>query len=189
MLLRILHFTFILILIFTLGACSFEEQRSRNDMNNSVIDITSIPIEPEIQPPYIVKTWPEPGQSVTIEDYKTLLWFDATEPGICVVFDPFALVEKGEFLSTEDYLTRFRLEVDDITIDELHYVFLPDTEGYDGPPDPETGEPMYHVPDGWPYYLCFSVHLNEGRHNATVIGRRTSGDEILYSWWFVLVKE
>jgi hypothetical protein len=177
-----------LLLVIIMGACNLQDQKTNINSEDSSITVTPVLSMVE-KPSYIVETWPEAEQILTMEEYETLLWYDATLPSICVVFDPFVLVERGEFLSTEEYLTRFRLEIDELIITELHYVFLPDTGGYDGPVDPDTGEPMYRVPDGWPYHLCFAATLGEGKHHATLIAQRTSGQELRYSWSFTIEKE
>ncbi len=153
------------------------------------VDQTSTPlpiIKSEPTPDYIYMLWPEPGSVELKYDYDKLLWYDNEQPGICIEFGTIALLEKGDFLSYEQLTGRFSIQVDETGIDHPSYTLPHDTEGFDLT-DPETNEPLYYYPPGSPHFICFAIELDEGLHSATLIARKTSGNELAYSWSFVLI--
>ena len=115
----------------------------------------------------------------------------ATEPSICLMIDPFYILEPGDDLSTEEVLSRLRLKIyyEDIEIDKPSSYIMTDSQTQDGPLDLATGEPLFKLPPGSPYFICFAADLGPGRYLASFVGQKTSGDELPFAWQFALVEE
>ena len=148
-------------------------------------DPTTVEIRVEPTPSHIKGLWPEPGTTYTVEEYREYRGFDQRAPGVCVTFDVQPFLAPGNFLSVEQLLTRFKAEIDGQQFAEPDYVFLRDSFGY-SVFDPESGELLYEVPPGGPYFICFSTELEPGLHSVTFSGTKTSGKELSYSWSFTL---
>src|SRR5690606_22244285 len=112
----------------------------------------------ESTPTYIRRLWPEPGSVHTVEEYIEFREVDQPAPGVCVDFRVPPFLAPGDFLSAEELLSRFKAEIDGRLIAEPNYVFLRDSESYEVF-DPESGELLYRVPAGSPYFVCYSAEL------------------------------
>lgn len=172
-----------------LGSCSLDRLTGGNNTENSFPSSSETNnITPQPTPEFIRELWPEPGSKRPLYDYQNYLIYDATQPGICVDFGGILLLlEEGDFLTTEELFKRFSLKVDNQSINEPDYVFMRDTKGFDGILDSDTNEPIYSAPEGHPYFLCFYTDLQEGLHTATFIARKSSGQELNYTWSFYLL--
>jgi hypothetical protein len=122
-----------------------------------------------------------------MHDYDTAQLYGFEDQGICVEFEVYAMLEVGDFLTQEELTPRFSLRIDDFLINEPSYVLGRNIEGADGPPNPETGEPLFQVPPGSPYFICFARELRPGLHTATFSAQKTSGATLSYTWPFFLI--
>ena len=166
--------------LLALPACVVSEQQE-------LATIDHVEVEPT--PSFVLDLWPEPGSVTALERYRQSNNVYGSPPSsVCVDFDETPFLEVGDFLSTEELLSRFSLEIDGAEIDEPDYIFMRDTEGADYR-DPETGEVLFRNPPGGPFILCFVSELDIGRHTVTFVGSKTSGEELGYSWSFLLVEE
>jgi hypothetical protein len=174
------------LLISCSSASGATEGESTINDSSQVQEMLKVEVLPT--PDYIRELWPEPGSTLFLRDFEAMLRYDAKKPGICIDFGGILiLLEEGDFLSVEELFKRFRLNIDDQHYDEPDYVLMRDTMGFDGPLDPDTNTPIYRIPEGYPYFLCFYADLKEGLHTATFSAKRTSGSELSYSWSFYLL--
>ena len=177
---------FFLLLVFCVSCIPIAQE------NGLLFDQTPLPltIESRPAPSYIHSVWPDAGTQTSWSEYNGGWHFSSQQdngiPSTCVRFWIESLLESGDFLSQEEIISRFSLEIDAQVFEEPNNVILSDTFGKDGPEDPETSLPKYRVPPGSPFFVCFTVPLEPGEHTATVIATKTSGEELRYNWSFVL---
>jgi len=182
-------FLFILWVFGYLLLISCSSSNTTNRSNSPAISTTGLPdIVVEPLPVYLGFTLPEPGRKYAVKMYEMeVKKVDLTEPGICMSFSPDPMMEAGDFLSQQELLARLSLEVNGHLIDEIYSVLATDLPPQPGPIDPESGEPIFVVPGGSPYQICFAANLKAGLQKVTFIARKTSGDELRYTWSFYLV--
>lgn len=152
-------------------------------LNNGADDAETVDFNADPLPPYIRLLWPQPGSSIALDQYETSLMYDQSEPGVCVEFTVQAFLEEGDFLSAEEWAARFNMNIDDQQHEVPDYVFLRDSAGLEVT-DPETGNRLYYIPPGDPFLLCFYSNLGIGTHTVTFTGRKTSSEDLSYSWSF-----
>lgn len=148
----------------------------------------AIPVESLTE--YLWFVVPVPGESYTVSEYENLapsLGWNATLPGICFPISFFWLVEPGDLYTLREWLNRVHLVVDDVIITEYHSLLEQDTLGGVAI-DPETGETISKVPDGDPAMVCYAIPLDVGQHTATITVEKTSGEQLSYSWSFVITE-
>jgi hypothetical protein len=139
-------------------------------------------------PSYLKSTIPEPGKSYTLTDYETLAtsrFWGAGEPAICVYISATPFVEPGDFFGAAIHWVEDRvyLVVDDTIITEVHSLGPTDSEGGEKI-DPETGKVIARGPDGSPMTICYAAPLDTGIHTATLVVKKTSGEQVTYTWQF-----
>lgn len=141
-------------------------------------------------PKYVGVSVPEPGKSYTVDEYKALapsLGWNATLPGICISIWPWSLLETGDFPTTEEWLARMYLVIDDQVISEYHSLLMTKSEGRWGFA-PETKEKLWQEPPGSPLCVCYATSLDIGVHTATITIKKTSGSEVSHSWQFAITE-
>lgn len=178
-----------LLFILCASCTSIEQIEQRNSsLSNQTPQVTAV--ETESAPLYIDSVWPDSGTHISLSEYNDGWLFSIEQengiPSTCAEFWIELLVEPGDFLSQEEIMSRFSLEIDDQLIERPDNVLFSDTAGSDGPENPETGLPEYRVPPGSPFFVCFTTPLEPGEHTATIIANKTSGEELRYTWSFVL---
>jgi hypothetical protein len=147
--------------------------------------VSSIP-----QPNYLGSLWPEPGETLSLSEYEALapsLAWGATVPGICFGHQPLWLLVPGDFPTTEEWLDRVHLVVDRRKITEYHSIMMTDSEGAKMI-DPGTDQALYKAPDGSPFGMCYAASLGVGRHTVTFVAKKTSGEEVTYTWQFTITE-
>lgn len=187
---KVLAFLLASILVLALSGCPCHEEATPAAQLFREAEMVAS-VAQDIEP--VPFTWlgfvmPEPGRTVAIEvaEMKVKEAF-ATKLAICLSFNPGPLMEPGDYFdSPEEVFARLSLEVNGETFTEFHSLETTDAGVDEGPLDPETGQPQYRIPGGAPYIICYAPKLEPGAHQATFVARKTSGDELRYSWSFGL---
>lgn len=178
-----------LVLLFGGSCVPIEQENSLSSEQNS--QITSA--ETETVPIYIDSVWPDAGTHTSWSESNDGWLFsgepDNRIPSVCAEFWIEFLLESGDFLSREEIVTRFSMKIDDRLFGRPDNVLFSDTVGVDGPEDPETGLPKYRIPPGSPFFVCFTAPLEPGEHTATIIALKTTGEELRYTWSFILADD
>jgi hypothetical protein len=141
-------------------------------------------------PDYLWAVVPDPGERLTIAQYEKLapsLGWNATAPGVCVSIAPRRFMEPGDFPSAEEWLAQVHLSVDDRLIAEHHSLLKTDSKGA-WLEDPETGSLIWKEPDGSPLRVCYAATLGAGQHIVELVVVKTSGESVVYKWFFVLTE-
>lgn len=140
-------------------------------------------------PPWIGYVEPYPGSCYTLSAYLDSAgassYYELNGPGICFAIGGlFFLMEPGDFPTTEQFLSRYHLIVDGKFFEKYHYA----TEfGFSFERlDPNTGEPLWRIPEGLEGSVCFEVPLDPGEHEATLIYEYPSAKSEEYTWMFTL---
>lgn len=139
---------------------------------------------------------PEPGERISYEDYQAKLEgeeFQAREFGpVCVTYVAEEVLEYGDDgFRMEDFLSRSVLIVDNEV--------WPNSSEPDTYRDylneklfevhPITGEYQQIAGNAiGPFVFCWDVELEPGIHSVEFKTRKTSGEELSYSWSFVITK-
>ncbi|MCC6605660.1 MAG: hypothetical protein IT327_20805 [Anaerolineae bacterium] len=178
--------TVLLGVLMLLASCAVAQSE---DDSQELATAQAVLAEQSVVPPpeYLSFIWPKPGEAILMHDYDTAQLYDFEDQGICVEFEVYYMLEAGDFLTQEELAPRFSLRIDDYLINDPSYIMLRDTGGDDGPPNPETGEPLFQVPPGSPYFICFARELRPGLHTATFSAQKTSGVMLSYTWPFFLI--
>lgn len=139
-------------------------------------------------PPFLGYVVPEPDSCYTVAAYEELASLSSLHefmgPGICFSIDPFPLMEPGDFPTTEAFLLRIRMIIDENLIS--HYRSATEEGFVYEHRDIETNELLWRIPEGAESQVCFEVALDPGDHVATIIFERTSGKMEQFTWLFTL---
>jgi hypothetical protein len=143
----------------------------------------------DLLPPYLGFVYPTPGSILPKKEYETTMkLLDDTKPSVCVSFWTFYLLEPGDDLSVDEALSRLRIEADGQQVSKIYAVLLTEDEPL-LPQDPDTGNPVAQFEGGSNISGCFAVTLDTGSHTVSFIARKTSGEELRYTWSFTLTEE
>lgn len=143
-------------------------------------------------PDFLGYLLPQPGSSYSLQEFEELApgtGWGTNLPGICFsIVDPSPFLERGDFLSTEEWLSRISVTIDGELL--LHYdvAEVTDLAGWEQT-DPQTEEVLWRVPDGIPWLLCYATTLDVGEHTATITVNRTSSKQVSFSWSFNVMDE
>jgi len=157
-------------------------------------------VESQPLPMYIARIHPEPGSSVSmveLEQEAHTFFFDPTQvisvtrvpvmPSVClyIVFLG-EIVEEGDFLSSEDWLLRMRLVLDGEIMPRPYATEF----AYSIPADmldPDSGAVIGRFPE--PVSICYDAQTaSPGQHTATFVVKKTSGEELAYTWSFTVTE-
>jgi hypothetical protein len=139
-------------------------------------------------PAFLLGVIPEPGERISYEEYKAR--FEPGELGlrevgpICVRYDASKLLEyDDEGLRKEDYLARSLLLINgevwpNSQKPDLYRDALGLAVSRDG--NLAKGNAV------GPFYFCWDVELGPGMHTVEFITRKTSGEELSYTWSFLI---
>lgn len=150
-------------------------------------ELTPLPIEP--LPEYLQGIEPGPGKSYTLSEYQELSQpSHASLPAICAGFWPLYTLEPGDnFPEPEGWLAqRVHLVIDGESITRYHSLLTTDApvnEIVDS-----SGRVIIVGPWGAPFQACYAVDLEPGQHTAELVIQMTSGEELSYSWWFIITE-
>ena len=157
-------------------------------VDDTLMEVAALAVTP--LPKYLLFVAPNPGESLTITEYKELaisLGWDATMPGICLSVSPGPLLEAGDTPTAEEWLGQMSLIVDDKVITEYHSLLKTDSLGGEWR-DPTTQELIKKEPEGSPLRVCYAATLGVGQHTVTVVVEKSSGELATYTWTFALTE-
>jgi hypothetical protein len=177
--------------LFLLIGCSRWATEENRLLSEAVTPLPRLKAEP--LPEFLEWVYPKPGTAWTMEAFvqEAWIWFipgeTVLEPAICISFLTFALFEPGDDLTVEEALNRLSVEVDGIVFTDLGDHLLSDDFPL-LPRDPQTGAPSARFEGGSIILACFPVEIDPGLHTASFVARKSSGNELRYTWSFILVE-
>jgi hypothetical protein len=139
--------------------------------------------------------YPKPSSVIKLADFRT--GYPSPNPNsqslqnaVCIELNGNELIEgRDNGLELVDYLERSMLIVDDRRWSETEPKPIIDLLGsvQEVKRQPETGEvTLLRSNATGPYTICWQIELNKGIHNIEFQTLKTSGDELSYSWSFLI---
>jgi hypothetical protein len=179
-----------LVALFLLVGCSRQLGEDHNLVADVATPLPRLPADP--WPKFLDGVHPAPASAQVMEafiqdSFIRLLSDTVLESAICVWFVTFYLLEPGDDLTLDEAFNRLSIVVDGVVFNEIKERLWSDD--YPRLPyDSETGEPVAQFEGGSSIEACFAVDLDPGLHTVTFVARKSSGEELRYTWSFILVE-
>lgn len=206
---RELSFLCICMGLVLLTGCKRQEESEKRASPIIPHTVSASPITPEANTPVVIPTilsqdmitilpmpiylsgvFPEPASiyNISSDEYLSRLKRkdpNLNKPSVCASVHSHHLLEKGNALTTEEFINQMHLVVDKIDITTPNLVVSPDIFGSEVLDD--SGEILFRTPDGENFNICWPVDLGQsGLHTATFLFTKTSGKVESYTWSFII---
>lgn len=143
-------------------------------------------------PSYIGEIYPYPASTLTINEFQNPVdapFVALEKSSICIEVRGQGLLETEENSTVDEVLDRFSLRVNEDNYFQQPRTFIANSEGHISSIDPNTGQPVYDIPPGFPSILCYPIKLQSGRHRIELVYHSMSDKELKYGWFFNLTED